>query len=158
MGFERALEFAVISSWEDLVKPHQRSSIHVEYANVDGAPVGSLQVWATYKGHGNLVCNYSVLLSAGSQWQGARFANSFASQALAEALDFIMQNQTQFSRPAGRGVNGLVQVGVPGRKEQSEAAQWWHTAMTDLVREALPSYLQPELELGTFTESKAQAN
>jgi hypothetical protein len=158
MDFEKALEFAVISSWDELVKPKDNSSIHVEYANVDGIPVASLQVWDTHKGYENLVCDYSVRPSSGSELQGARFANAYASRTLAEALDFIMQNQTQFSRPAGRGVNGLVQVAAPTKADSASAADWWHAMMTELVRKAPPSYAQPELKLGTFMEPKTQAN
>jgi hypothetical protein len=158
MDFEKALEFAVISSWEDLVKPKDRSSIHVEYANVDGIPVARLQVWATYKGHGNRVCDYSVGDSNGSQSQGAQFANSYASQTLTEALDLIMLNQSQFTRPAGRGVNGLVQVSIPTAEDRASAGAWWHAMLTELVRKAPPAYVQPDLKLGAFTKLKAQAN
>jgi hypothetical protein len=158
IDFEKALELAVILSWEELVKPEDHSSIHVEYANVDGIPIASLQIWAMYKRYENLVCDYSVVPSSGSQLQRARFANAYASQSLAEALDFIMQNQSQFSRPTGRGVNGLVQVAAPTKEDRASAADWWHAMMTEFVRKAPPSYVQPELTLGTFTEPKTQAN
>lgn len=158
MDFENALAFAVISAWDDLVKPNDNSSIHIEYANVDGIPVASLQMWATYKGHGNRVCDYSVHPSGGSQLQGIQFSNSYGSQNLAETLDLIMLNQSQFTRPAGRDVHGLVQVSVPSKESRVSAANWWHTIMTELVRKAPPLYKQPELKLGTFTQLKTQAN
>jgi hypothetical protein len=158
MDFEKALEFAVISAWDDLVKPAEKNSIHIEYANVDGIPVASLQVWATYRGYGNRVCDYSTGPTNGSKLKGTQFSNSYASQTLAEALDLIMLNQKQFSRPAGRGVNGLVQVSVPSKEGRASAAEWWHAMMTELVRKAPPAYLQPELKLGTFSELKTQAN
>jgi hypothetical protein len=158
IDFEKALEFAVISSWEELVKAENHSSIHVEYASVDGIPIASLQIWAMYKRYENLVCDYSVVPSSGSQLQRARFGNAYASETLTEALDFIMQNQSQFSRPTGRGVHGLVQVAAPTKEQRARAAEWWHAMMTELVRKAPPSYVQPELTLGTFTEPKTQAN
>jgi hypothetical protein len=158
MDFEKALAFAVISAWDYLVKPNDNSSIHIEYANVDGIPVASLQMWSTYKGHGNRVCDYSVHPSGGSQLQGTQFSNPYGSQTLAETLDLIMLNQSQFTRPAGRGVNGLVRVAAPSQDLRASAAQWWHTMMTELVRKAPPLYKQPELKLGTFTQLKVHAN
>jgi hypothetical protein len=158
MDFEKALEFAVISAWDDLVKPQEKNSIHVEYTNVDGIPVPSLQVWATYRGHGYRVCDYSTGPANGSKLKGTRFSNSYGSQTLPETLDLIMLNQSQFTRPAGRGVNGLVQVAAPSKEARARAAEWWHTMMTELVRKAPPLYVQPELKLGTFTELKTQAN
>lgn len=158
MDFEKALEFAVISSWEDLVKPKDPSSIHVEYTNVEGSPVAWLQVWSTYKGRGNRVCDYSVGPFNGSQLQGAQFAGSYASETLTETLDLIMLNQTKFSRPAGRSVSGLVRVSVPTKEDRAGAAEWRHAMMTELVRNAPPSYAQAELKLGTFTQINTHAN
>lgn len=157
MDFEKALEFAVIASWDDLVKPDDNRSIHVEYANVDGIPVASLQVWATYRGYGNRVCDYSTGPTNGSK-QGTQFSNAYASETLAEALDLVMLNQSQFARPAGRGVSGLIRVAAPSKQVRASAAEWWHTMMTELVRKAPPLYVQPELKLGTFTELKTRAN
>jgi hypothetical protein len=158
INFEKALEFAVISSWEELVKPKEHSSIHVEYANQDGTAVAGLQVWSTYKGRGNRICEYSVAASKGSQQQGVQFAGSYASPTLTEALDLIMLNQSQFERPAGRGMNGLVQVSVPPAQNRASAASWWHSMLTEVVRKAPPSHVQPELRLGAFTKIKTQAN
>ena len=158
MDFEKALEFAVISSWEDLVKPRDNSSIHVEYTNVDGIPVASLEVWAMYKGHGNRVCDYSLSSPSGLRPQGKHFAGSCASQTLTEALDFIMLNQRRFDRPRGRGVSGLVQVATPTTEDRARAAEWWHHICTKIVRSAPPADAQPKLRLGSFTESKVQTN
>jgi hypothetical protein len=158
MDFEKALEFAVISAWDDLVKPQEKNSIHIEYTNVDGIPLPSLQVWATYRGHGYRVCDYSTGPTNGSKLQGTQFSNSYGSQTLAETLDLIMLNQGQFTRPAGRDVHGLVQVRVPSKADRASAAEWRHAMLTELVRKAPPLYVQPELKLGTFTELKTQAN
>jgi hypothetical protein len=158
MDFEKALEFAVISAWDDLVKPGDRNSIHIEYTNVDTIPVTSLQVWATYRGYGNRVCDYSTGPANGSELKGIQFSNAYASETLAETLDLIMLNQSQFTRPPGRGTNGLVQVGVPTKENRACAAEWWHTMLTELVRKAPPLYVQPQLKMGTFSELKTQAN
>jgi hypothetical protein len=101
VDFDKALEFAVISSWDDLVKPEESNSIHVEYTNVDGIPIAALQVWATYRGHGNRVCDYSLIPSSNSKVSEAQFTNSCASHSLAEALNLIMQTKPSFAaRPA----------------------------------------------------------
>ena len=138
VDFEKALEFAVIASWDDLLKPNDNSSIHVEYANVDSMPIVALEMWATYKGHGNRVCDYWVHPSNGAQLQRTQFSNSYASQTLAETLDLIMLNQGQFTRPAGRGVNGLVRVAAPTKEVRASVAEWWHAMMTELVRKTPP--------------------
>jgi hypothetical protein len=143
MDFDKALEFAIIASWDDLVKPEESNSIHVEYTNVDGIPVKSLEVWATYRGHGNRVCDYPLVPSSSSQPRKVQFVNSCASHTLAEALNFIMQNQTEFCRPTGRGAYGLVRIGVPNKAERASAAQWWLAMVSEVVRKAPPSYLQP---------------
>lgn len=158
MNFEKALEFAVITSWDDLVKPKEHTSIHVEYANQEGTPVAALQVWSTYKGRGNRVCDYSLGALNGSELQGTRFANSYSSPTLTEALDVIMLNQSQFARPQGRGVNGLVQVSAPTAADRASAATWWHAMLTEIVRKAPPAYEQPELRLGAFSNVRTQAN
>jgi hypothetical protein len=75
MDFEKALESAVITSWEELVGSGGKSSIHVEYDNVEGIPVASLRVWETDKGHENRVCDYSAL-PASAQLQGIQFTNA----------------------------------------------------------------------------------
>ena len=157
MDFEKALEFAVICSWEDLVKPDDNTSIHVEYANVDGFPVAWLQVWAMHKGNGNRVCTYSLLPSSGSESQGIQFAKPYASETLAEALEFIMRNQSQFTRPAGRSVSGLVQVAAPSPEDRASAADWWHTMLTEVARKAPRSYGQPAITPGAFASLENQA-
>jgi hypothetical protein len=143
MDFEKALKFAVICSWDDLVKPEENRSIHVEYVNVDGKPVSWLQIWAMHKGNGNRVCDYSLLPSSGSQLQGTQFAGSYASLTLAEALDVIMQNQTEFTRSAGRSTSGLVRVGVPSNDERARASDWWQAITTEVVRSPSASSLEP---------------
>ena len=158
MDFESALEFAVISAWDDLVEPNDNSSIHVEYANVDGVPVAWLEVWATYKGHGKRVCDYSAQPSNSLRLQGVQFANSYSSHALAEALDCIMQNQAHFTRPAGRGVNGLVQVGIPSKAERAGAAERWQIMLAGLVLNGLPSRIQSKSGQGIVREIKIPVN
>ena len=97
--FKRRLSLRWFPPWEELVKPDEQCSIHVEYQNKPGTAVDSLQVGAVYKGRNSLVCNYSLLTAGASHLRGTQFANSYTSQTLVKALDYMMQNQTPF--PSG---------------------------------------------------------
>lgn len=46
MNFDTALEMAIISSWDDLMKADDHSSLHVEYDSPSDAAVESVQVWS----------------------------------------------------------------------------------------------------------------
>jgi hypothetical protein len=129
MELDQALEFAVVSAWEELVTPGEPCAIHVEYQNVTERPLNAVEVWMTKKrGYGMLVCRYSL---AGSDWPaaspepvGLHFANSYRSKTIAADLDFIMRNQSQFSRPPNRSVHGLIQVNDPNEEDRKSAANW----------------------------------
>lgn len=45
MELDRALELAVMSSWEELVNPGEACRIHVEYRNISELPLNSTEVW-----------------------------------------------------------------------------------------------------------------
>ena len=61
MQLDRALELAVVSSWNEIVTAGEACSVHVEYQNVSRLPVSSLEVWMIKKrGYGMLVCRCSM--------------------------------------------------------------------------------------------------
>jgi hypothetical protein len=129
MELDRALELAVVSSWTDLVKSGEPSSVHVEYDNVSDVPLKSLAVWTIKnRGYGTLVCRYSVPPSNSpsplSEGPPIHFANSYHSKRLAESLNFIMRNQGRFTRPPDRSIHGLVQIDCPSDEDRSDAATW----------------------------------
>jgi hypothetical protein len=128
MELDRALELAVVSSWDELVAPGEPCSIHVEYKNVSEVRLSSLEVWMIKKrGYGMLVCSYSTLPADSSATllePGIHFANSYRSTTLARNLDFIMRNQHQFSRPMDHSIHGFVQVDSAGEENREEAALW----------------------------------
>jgi hypothetical protein len=129
MELDRALELAVVSSWEELVNPGESCSLHVEYENVRGLPLNSVEVWMIRnRGYGTLVCSYSISRSdssaASPEPLGMHFANFYGSKTLAANLDFIMRNQRQFSRPPNSSIHGLIQVGHPSEEERKSAATW----------------------------------
>jgi hypothetical protein len=124
MELDKAFEFAVILAWEDLMKVTKLSSARVEYICEPGTSLDHLSVWLV-KGWGyqDLVCDYWTQTSSAHP-DKVRFRNGHCSDRLAQTLDFIMQNQDQFTRPAHAGRNGLVQIHPPAGDEQAEAATW----------------------------------
>ena len=136
MDLDRALELAVVASWDELVDPGEACSIHIEYVNLPELPVNSLEVWKIKnRGYGTLVCRYST---AGSNSLVSRlevpamhFANSYRSQTLADNLDFILRNQHLLSRSSDRSTHGLVQVDLPLEKDRESAKIWSREVRTD---------------------------
>jgi hypothetical protein len=53
-----------------------------------------------------------------------RFENGYYSDQLALTLEFIMNNQGQFTRPADAGRNGLVLIHPPDGDDRIEATTW----------------------------------
>lgn len=139
MELDRALELAVVSSWEDLVKPGDSCSVHVEYEKRPGSPLSSMAVWTIRdRGYGTLVCRYTIeppdSPSSGTEATRVHFANSYQSKILAHRLDFIMRNQRQFTRPIDRSIHGLVQIERPSEEERSNAAAWSQSGCTEFAK------------------------
>jgi hypothetical protein len=123
MDLDRALELAVVASWDELVDPGEVCSIHVEYVDLSELPVNSLEVWKIKNhGYGTRVCRYSTAgpnsLVSRLDVPAMHFANSYRSQSqtLADHLDFILRNQHELSRPSDRSIHGLVQFDLPPRE------------------------------------------
>lgn len=139
MELDRALELAVISSWEDLVKPSDACSMHVEYENILHVPLRLLEVWAIRnRGYGTLVCRYSLAANnfnpLASEDPAIRFANSYYAPQLADSLNFIIRNQGRFTWPPGRGVHGLVRVDCPVEEDRSDARAWSQSVFADFAQ------------------------
>jgi len=134
MDLGQALDLAVVTSWAELVDPGEACSIHVEYVDLSGLPVSSLEVWKIKnRGYGTLVCRYSRAGSHSARLEvpAMHFANSYSSQALADNLDFILRNQHQFSRPSDRSIHGLVQIELPSEDERKSATIWSREVRTN---------------------------
>ena len=139
MELDRALELAVVAAWEDMVKPGDTCSVHVEYEKQPDSPLSSVMVWTTRnRGYGTLVCRYSVASSnpSSSSPEGSpvHFANSYHSKKLADTLGFVMRNQNRFTRPADRSIHGLVQIDCPSQEDRSDAAVWSQTILTEFAQ------------------------
>jgi hypothetical protein len=143
MELNRALELAVILGWEDLMKVTHPCSARVEYRNVSGTTVDYVSVWSVNaEGEQDMVCDYWTWTSSAHP-SGIRFNNEFHSPQLGLALDFILMNQDQFTRPADACPEGLALVNPPTDDERKEAATWLsgvHGAATNVSR--------PEVEKG----------
>jgi hypothetical protein len=133
MDLDRALELAVVASWGELVDPGEVCSIHVEYVDLSGLPVNSLEVWKIKnRGYGTLVCRYSTgSNSSRLEVPALHFANSYRSQTLDDNLDFILRNQHQFCRPSDGSIHGLVQVDLPLEKDRESAKIWSREVRTN---------------------------
>ena len=150
MELDRALELAVVSSWDEIVNPGEPCSLHVEYENVRELPLNSVEVWMIKnRGYGTLVCNYSMPLSdssvASPETLGMQSANSCRSKTLAANLDFIMRNQHQFSRPPDRSIHALIQIDHPSKEERERAAIWSRGIRTDSSENLAVEALQEEV-------------
>jgi hypothetical protein len=124
MELDKALEFAVILAWEDLMKSVPPCSVRIEYRCEPGTSLDYLSVWSVRAaGDQYLVCDYRTLTSS-ARPGGVRFENGHHSDKLAQTLDFIMENQDQFTRRADACRDGLVLIYPPTGDERTEAASW----------------------------------
>ena len=113
MELDKALGFAVILGWDDLKKVSDPCSARVEYRSAVGTVVDYLSIWSVdAEGKQNKVCDYWTWTSSAHP-SGICFNNKFHSQQLGLALDFILMNQDQFTRPAGACPEGLALIYPP---------------------------------------------
>ena len=137
MELDKALKFAVILAWEDLMKVTNLCSARVEYRCEPGTSLDYLSVWSVGAGgKQDLVCDYWTWTSPAHPG-GVRFSNSFHSDQLGQALDFILMNQGQFTRRADACPDGLALIYPPTGDERTEAATWLsgvHGAPTNISR------------------------
>ena len=130
MEFNKALQLAVIQSWEDILKVHNSCSVRIEYQQEAGVSLDYVSVWSDRpKGYQFLICNYWTTTTS-AHARGARFSNEYCSEQLAQSLDFIMENQDQFPRPADASRSGLVLIDPPSAEDRAEAAKWWGEVKT----------------------------
>lgn len=133
MELDRALELAVISSWEELVAPDESCSMHVVYENVSDLAVDSVEVWKVKnRGYEELVCRYSIPRS-NSLAPRLHFVDAYHSEILASILDFIMRNQCQFSRSSVRSIHGLIQIDLPSDESRKIATVWSGSVRRDFA-------------------------
>jgi len=137
MQLDKALAFAVVLGWEDLKKAANPCSARVEFRSAPGTTVDYLSIWAVdSEGRQNRMCEYWTWASPAHPF-GIYFNNKFHSHPLGLALDFILMNQNQFTRPADASPEGLALVYPPTGDELTEATTWMggvHGAATSVSR------------------------
>lgn len=133
MELDRALELAVMSAWDELINPDELTrglrSVHVEYKNVSGLPLSLVEVWTIDdRGYGTLAFRYATPRSDSSTRRledpMMHFGNSYHSDTLASNFDFIMRNQSDFTRPGDDSTHGGVQIETPNEDDRKRAAAW----------------------------------
>ncbi len=124
MKLDSALQCAVTLAWEDLTKLTEPRSMRVEYLCEPGAALDHLGVWSVRaSGYQDLVCDYWTRVSSAHP-TSMRFENGYYSDQLALTVEFIMNNQGQFTRPADAGRHGLVRIHPPDADDRREAFAW----------------------------------
>jgi hypothetical protein len=139
MELDKALELAVMSAWQDLLKAATPRSVRVEYECEPGASLDYLTVWAVKSGgYQDLVCDYWTWTSP-AHARGVRFANGYHSDGLGQALNFMMKNQDKFTRPADACRHGFVLIYPPTMNESIEASGRMERSMALPPTAAAPS-------------------
>jgi len=137
MEFDKALGYAAILGWDDFKKVSNPHSARVEYQSAAGTEVDYLSIWLVdAEGHQKMVCDYWTWTSTGHP-SGIRFTGNFSSPPLGLALDFILMNQDQFTRPADACPEGLALINPPTGVDLIEATTWMggaHGAATNVSR------------------------
>jgi hypothetical protein len=122
-NLDRILESAIVVSWADLVRDAQNGLIHIEYGFAPAGTLDYLKVWSSItRGHWLLACEYWMSASTFHS-TGVRFSNGYKSEGLAHILEFVMEHQPEFSLPANRGRQGLLQIPTPTPAESAAASE-----------------------------------
>jgi hypothetical protein len=142
MELDRALRLAVTSCWDDLVRPDEASSVHLEYKNVSGLPLSLVEVWIINEDGGRaLAFRYAAPRSNSSRRRREeprmQFANSYRSLHLAGNVGFIMRNQDTFTRPADGSIHGFIEIETPSAESRKVAGAWQHTIQNESGAERL---------------------
>ena len=130
LELDNDFRYAVTLAWKDLMNPTEPRSIRVEYLCEPGTALDHLSVWSVRAGgYQDLVCDFRASASLAHP-SGACFGNRQSSDKLAAALDFIMENQGQFTRAADAGRHGLVLIYPPDANDRAEATAWMKAVQT----------------------------
>jgi len=123
LAIDKAFQYAVTLSWAEFKATGPRS-IRVEYLCEPETALNYLSIWSVRAGgYQDLVFDYGAWTSSAHP-NGATVVNGHHPQGLAETIDFIMQHQNQFTRPADAGRHGLVLIYPPEGDDRIEAATW----------------------------------
>lgn len=123
---DRALEYAVIQSWDELMPDSVSGTISIEYQTGADGSLDFFKIWAsTIRGHWKLVCE-CWLRPLWSNATGLRFSNDFHSVDFAHTLEYVMGHQEAFLKLPHQ--HGTIQIYPPTQEERREAALWTSVA------------------------------
>ena len=136
----------MILGWDDLKKAGDMASARVEFQSAAGATVDYLSVWSVdEEGRQSMLCDYWTWTGP-AHASGISFKKDFSSPRLGLALDFILMNQNQFTRPADACPEGLALVYPPTADDINEATIWMAGARGAL-RNASPAEIEKVVAL-----------
>jgi len=122
VSLNRALEYAVIQSWDELMPDRTAGLIHIEYQSGSDGGIEYLKVWSSIaRGTWKLVCEL-WMRPLWSHAIGLRFENNYRSDALGNNLELILGQEKSFPRSSEQA--GLIQVHPPTPEERREADRW----------------------------------
>lgn len=124
MKLDKALGFAVVLAWDDLQKATNLSSARVVFQSAVDTAVVYQSIWSVdAEGREGMLCDYWTWTSSAHS-SGISFKKEFSSPRLGKALDFILMNQNQFTRPVDACPEGLTLVYPPTADELAKATAW----------------------------------
>lgn len=119
-NLQRMLASVVVLHWTDVMPDVEKGMVDVEYRRAPDRSIEYLRLWASSRwGFSDLICQYSMAW----HWSSTKevsFGSGYQSKPLAEALDYVVRNASNFSDTSGIA-NGLVQV-YPSTEEQRQSA------------------------------------
>jgi hypothetical protein len=130
LSLDRALRYAVIQSWDELMPQGAAGSIQIEYQNVADNELQYLKLWkSTELGHWDMIAEFWEKPLWGNA-AGLRMVKEYLQSAGAVwILEFVLAHQANFTSLAG--TTGVLQIFSPTPGEREEAAAWVHVAGGD---------------------------
>ena len=136
---DRALAYAVIHSWEELMPDRTSGLIHIEYQTGSDGSIDFLKAWASItRGSWKLVCEL-WMRPLWSHTAGLRFENDYHSEAFGNNLELVLGQEGTFPRLPKK--EGLIQIYPPTQEEQIEADRWLTLAFTHGTSVLVNSYV-----------------
>ena len=124
---DRALEYAVIQSWDELMPDPTSGLIHIEYETGADGSLDFLKIWSsTLRGHWSLLCEY-WMRTLWSHATGLRVGDDYHSETFARTLEFVMEHEGSFTKLPDQ--HGLIQISPPTPEKRSEAERWGGVAL-----------------------------
>ena len=125
LTLDKALRYAVIQSWNELMPHSPAGSIQIEYQNAASSELEYLKLWKSAElGHWGLIAEFWEKPLWGNA-VGLRMGDEYLqSVGLIGNLDFVLSHQKDFASLAG--TSGVLQIFAPTTAERQEAANWIH--------------------------------